>query len=138
MDFFKRRLGGPGLLYQLAGKIYVIFVDEMFLDPKVIITGWQKYYFLFVIVDPVSKSVHCMVEELSFVQSDDGVPEHLDRNAPNPELSAQPSPAAASRHGSCLLASRGDPQRSALSPSPSAVSAAKYSFEVKQIFFQIK
>ena len=59
----------------------------MFLDPKVIITGWQEYYFLFVIVDPVSKSVHCMVEELSFVQSDDGVPEHLDRNVPNPELS---------------------------------------------------
>ena len=61
----------------------------MFLDPEVVIAGGEKHNLLVVVVISAAEHIHCVVEKLAFIGTNNCVSEHFSLL---PLLNSVPSP----------------------------------------------
>ena len=55
----------------------VILVDQVFLNPEVIITGWKEHNFLFIVIVSAAENIYGMVEKLALISYHNSVSEHF-------------------------------------------------------------
>ena len=55
------------LFYKFSREVDVIVAVQVFLDPEVVITGWEEHNFGIVIVVPLPEHIHGIVEKHSLI-----------------------------------------------------------------------